>query len=315
MIAFVGLNTAIDKLIDVDELMPGRVVRAREVRAWPGGKGLHAAMCAATLGERVRLAGLVDASHRREFSDVLGACGVEFHAIETPGPLRTCLAIRDRSGRITEILEPGPSIDAEMCSRTIRAVVTACRDASVAVLSGSLPPGMSSSTYSELVSEFSNTRVLVDASGDLLRNAIEAGPYGIKPNRAEAEALTGATIDSPAAAARAARGLVTRGIRLVVISLGADGAVACWNNHVYYFAPPRVAAVNAVGAGDCLTGALAAGLARGDDIIDAVRLAVAAGTAKALSPETGLVRRANIDTLVAAIRVTQAKTEMPPLDG
>jgi len=304
MIGVVGLNTAIDKLIDVDELVPGRVTRARDVRAWPGGKGLHAAMCAATIAKDVRLAGLVDAPHRESFADALHASGVEFLAIEAPGTLRTCLAIRDKSGCITEILEPGPSIDADVCARALRAAATVCDGASVAVLAGSLPPGVSSTTYGDLVSEFPNTRMLVDASGELLRSAIDAGPYAIKPNRTEAEALVGATLDSPAAASRAARALVARGIRLVVISLGADGAVACWGDHAYHFAPPHVAAVNAVGAGDCLTGALAAGLARGDDIIDAVRLAVAAGTAKVLSPETGLVRRADIDAVLPAIRVT-----------
>ncbi len=66
MIGVVGLNTAIDKLIDVDELVPGRVTRARDVRAWPGGKGLHAAMCAATIAKDVRLAGLVDGDSRQE---------------------------------------------------------------------------------------------------------------------------------------------------------------------------------------------------------------------------------------------------------
>ncbi len=40
-------------------------------------------------------------------------------------------------------------------------------------------------------------RAVVDASGDLLRNAIEAGPYCIKPNSAQAEALTGPRLDSP----------------------------------------------------------------------------------------------------------------------
>jgi 1-phosphofructokinase family hexose kinase len=304
MIAVIGLNTAIDKLLDVDDLTRGLVIRARAVRAWPGGKGVHAAMCAAALGERVRLTGLVDAPHRASFDEALRARGVEFHAVNTPGPLRTCLAIRDRSGCITEILEPGPSIDAEVCETALRAALTACRDVKVAVFSGSLPPGMSSSTYRGLVSELANVRAVVDASGDLLRNAIEAGPYCIKPNRAEAEALTGTRLDSPAAAACAGRSLLARGVRLVVISLGAGGAIACWNNRAYHFAPPEVAAVNAVGAGDCLAGALAAGLARGDDLIDAVRLAIAAATAKVLSPEIGLVRRADIDALAPTIRVS-----------
>lgn len=304
MIAVAGINTAIDTLIDIDALTPGLVIRARQCRAWPGGKGAHAAICAAALGENVRLAGLVDAPHRESFTAWLRARGVDFHAIDTPAPLRTCLAIRDGTGAITEILGPGPFIDADVHRIALDTVLTVCREASVAVLSGSLPPGMPSDTYRDLIFRLSDTRVLVDASGDLLRHALEAAPYLIKPNRTEAEALTRITLDTPHSAARAAQALMATGVRLIVISLGAHGAIACWEKHVCHITSPEVAAVNAVGAGDCLMGAVAAGLGRGDDILDALRLGVAAGTAKVLSPETGGVRRDDIDAVLPGIRVT-----------
>jgi 1-phosphofructokinase family hexose kinase len=305
MIAVVGLNTAIDKLLDVDSLNPGLVIRAREVRAWPGGKGAHAALCAAVLGQEVRLSGLIDAAHRRSFTEWLGARGVVFHGIETATPIRTCLAIRDLAGSITEILEPGAAIDESAVAEILAAAVASCENAGVAVLSGSLPPGMSPLTYRDLVRRLSRTRVIVDASGDRLRHAFEAQPFAIKPNRAEAEALTGTTFDSPASAARGARGLASGGIPLVVISLGAEGAVASWGGRAYHVSPPQVAALNAVGAGDCLVGALAAGVARGEEIVDALRLGVAAGTAKLLSAETGIVQREHVDAVLPATRVTR----------
>ena len=62
--------------------------------------------------------------------------------------------------------------------------------------------------------------------------------------------------------------------------------------------------LNDVGAGDCLVGALAAALARGDDIAEAIRLGVTAGTAKVLSPETGEVRRSDIEALLPSVRLT-----------
>jgi 1-phosphofructokinase family hexose kinase len=304
MIAVAGLNSAIDKLLDVDALTPGRVLRARETHAWPGGKGVHVATCAAALDQPVRLTGLVDDGHREWFAAWLRARHVEFHAIDTPTPIRTCLAVRESSGRITEILEAGPAIESQVAEAAFHTVVNVCRKASVAVLSGSLPPGMSGGAYRGIVAALTDTRVLVDASGTLLRQTLTARPFAVKPNRTEAEELTGIRIDSPTSAAAAARTLVESGVRLGVISLGAEGAVACWDGRACHLSPPIVAAVNEVGAGDCLLGAIAAALGRGDDLLDALRLGVAAGTAKVRCPETGGVRRADIDAVLPAVRVT-----------
>lgn len=305
MISVVAFNSAIDRLIDVETLVPGTAMRASRVQAWPGGKGAHAAMCAAALGEPVRLVGFVDAPHRDTFVSWLAERGVEFHPIEMPGRLRTCLALRERDGRITEILEPGPPIDAALASTATTAAAHTCAGATAVILSGSVPAGMSQGTYEGLLSRFPHGRVIVDASGELLRRALAAMPFCVKPNRAEAEALTGERLDSPAGAGRAARTLLSSGCSLAVISLGAEGAVAAWDSHVFHIAAAPVAAVNAVGAGDCLAGGIAVGLARGGTILDALRLGVAAGTAKTLSPETGIVRREHIDSIMQATEATE----------
>jgi tagatose 6-phosphate kinase len=163
---------------------------------------------------------------------------------------------------------------------------------------------MSSRTYADMIRTLDTTRVLVDASGDLLRHAIAARPFAVKPNQAEAQALTGTRIDSPAAAAAAARSIGREGVRLVIISLGADGAVASWDDRACHCTAAAVERVNDVGAGDCLVGGVAAALARGDEIEDAIRLGVAAGTAKVLSRETGGVERSNIDGLLPSVRLS-----------
>ena len=304
MIGVAGLNSAIDKLIDVDVLTPGRVLRTRDIHAWPGGKGLHVATCAAALDQPVRLTGLIDDGHRDWFAAWLRARHVEFHAIDTPTPIRTCLAIRESAGRITEILEAGPAIEAEVADAAFHTAVNVCRKASIAVLSGSLPPGIPADTYRGIVAALPNTRVLVDATGEVLRQAFTARPFAAKPNRLEAEEATGIRIESEASAAAAARMLVESGVQLGIISLGAEGVVACWEGRTCRLTPPIVAAINAVGAGDCLLGGIAAALARGDAIVDALRLGVAAGTAKVLYPETGGVRRSDIDALLPEVRVS-----------
>lgn len=303
MIAVASFNTAVDKLLEVDELRPGAVLRARAATEWPGGKGVHAALCAAALGQKVRLAGVIDASHRSWFVSWLRGRKVQFVGVEIDRPVRTCLTIRDGQGRTTEIREAGPPVNQKTWRALSARFVKLGREAKVAVLSGSVPPDVPQSAYRDVVSELSGVKVVVDTGGDLLRQAIEARPFCIKPNRQEAEALTGMALDSPRHAADAARELASRGVPLVIVSMGAAGAVACWKQRVCHVVPPTVQALNVVGAGDCATAGVAVGLARGRAIEEVLRLGVAAGTAKTLSPEIGLVRREDIDRILPDVRL------------
>jgi 1-phosphofructokinase family hexose kinase len=294
-----GFNTSIDKALEVDDLRPGAVHRARRAQAWPGGKGLHVALTVAALGEEVRLVGAIDEAHRRQFEDVLGARGVEFHGVEA-SEVRTCLAVRDQKGaRITEILEPGPELDEETREELRARFLASARASALAVLSGSVPPGFDEGIYGDLVAALreGGVRCLVDASGGLLRGAVEARPFLIKPNREEAEALTGEVVDSPSAAARVARALAARDIDIVIVSLGAAGAVAAGDGRVAqaWVSVPR--ATHPVGSGDCLLGGVAAGLVRGQPMDEVLRLGVACGAANTMSAETGWVRREDVDAL------------------
>jgi 1-phosphofructokinase family hexose kinase len=304
MIAVAGFNTSIDKLLLLDDLVPGSVVRARDAQAWPGGKGVHVALAAAVLGEKVRLCGLIDRTQHDWFASWLRDRAVEFHGIEFSGPVRTCLTIHDRRGRTTEIREPGPAIDDTVWERTVSGFKRACVEARVAVLSGSVPPGAPQSAYRAMVADLSPLPVLVDAAGDLLRLAIRARPFCVKPNREEADALTRIPLGSTTDAVRAARALAERGVQLVIISLGEKGAVACWENRVCQLTPPSVRAINVVGAGDCLLAGVAVGLARGHGMDDVLRLGVACGTAKVLSPEIGIIRRADVEVVLPQVRIS-----------
>lgn len=300
MITVGGFNTSVDKALDVDDLRPGAVHRVRRVQAWPGGKGLHVALTVAALGEPVRLVGLIDGAHRREFEDVLGARGVEFHGVAIRGALRTCLAVRDQGGaRVTEILEPGPALDPSSREELRSRFLALARAAPLAVLSGSVPPGLDDGTYGELVTTLreAGVRCLVDASGGLLQGAVGARPFLVKPNREEAEALSGEAVDGPPAAARVARTLGERGIAMVVVSLGAGGAVAARDGRVWHARVSVPEAAHPVGSGDCLLGGIAVGLARGHGIEDVIGLGVACGAANTLTAETGWLRREDVDVL------------------
>jgi tagatose 6-phosphate kinase len=295
-----GFNTSVDKTLELDLLTPGAVHRVRRVQSWPGGKGLHVALTVAALGEPVRLVGLIDAAHRGEFESALAARGVTFAGVETGGALRTCLALRDQEGaRITEILEPGPEVDTDTREELCTRFLTLARESSLAVLSGSLPPGFHEGAYGELVAALRDgpVRTLVDASGGLLRRAVEARPFLVKPNREEAAALSGEPIEGTKAAARVARALAARGVGLPIVSLGAAGAVAVSEGRAVHASVSVPRAAYPVGSGDCLLGGVAVALARGEGLEDVLRLGVACGAANTLRAETGWVRREDVEAL------------------
>jgi 1-phosphofructokinase family hexose kinase len=272
---------------------------------WPGGKGLHIAATAAALGEPVRLIGIVGPGQADMFDRFLRQRGVEFHPIPTACDMRTCLAIRDASGRTTELLEEGPLIDEDSVTMFRDLFLSSALESRIAVLAGSLPRGAPDDLYGSLTSAIagSSTPVLIDSSGPRLRLGIEAHPYGVKPNRAEAAELLARPVEGADDALAAARDIAARGVRLVVISLGEEGFVASWDGTLYRGAVPENRCLNDVGAGDCLVGGLAVGITRGLDRLETLKLAAACGAAKVLREETGLVTNDDVVRLLPGVTV------------
>jgi len=308
MITVGGFNSSIDRALDVDALVLGQVNRVRGARRYVGGKGVHVALTIAALGEPAALVGLIDEEHRREFDDFLGAHGVTFHGIRAPGSIRSCLALREPFGaRTTEILEPGPTLDETTRGALCERFLASCAESSFGILTGSLPPGFGAEAYAELVARLrpAGGRCLVDASGELLLQAAEAHPFLVKPNREEAESLSGRAIDGARAAAGVARELQAGGIEVVIVSLGAAGAVAARGGEAVHAWVELPEAKYPVGSGDCLLGGVAVGFARGAGLLDALRLGVACGAANTLTAETGYLRADDVETLRGQVQTTR----------
>jgi ribokinase len=137
----------------------------------------------------------------------------------------------------------------------------------------------------------------VRLAGEETTVVVNAAPYVAVPgdmwrgvdvvvcNRAEASALTGHTIRSVEDALTAGEAACRYGPRAAVIMLGSHGAVAVGPGFAEHISAPAVRAVDTTGAGDALVGVLACGLARGDDLVAAVRSGVA--TASATTEHSG----------------------------
>ncbi len=106
----------------------------------------------------------------------------------------------------------------------------------------------------------------------------------LTPNEVEAELLTDREVRSPDDAEAAGRALIARGVSTVVVTLGAAGAVAVDASGTVRVPGFPVAAIDTVGAGDAFSGTLAASLAAGASIADALLVANAAGALTCTRP-------------------------------
>ena len=309
MITVVGINTAIDHLMRVDALHLGEVNRTVHEQVLPGGKGLHVAQTIAALGEPVQLIGLIDAAHRNLTARRMSERGVLFHGVEIDAPLRHCIALQDADGRITEVLGQGPQLGERDRAALQRAFRLALAESELVILSGSLPRGLTTDTYAELAQQVhaAGKRCLVDASGEVLRQAVAAQPFLLKPNRDEAEALFGRSVGDLDAAVTALRELAARGVAMPVLSLGAQGALGMDESGVWHAAVELEQVRNTVGSGDCFLAGMAVAIKRGEPLREALRLAVACGAANAMDVETGYVRPDQVEALLGRVRVREWK--------
>jgi 1-phosphofructokinase len=171
--------------------------------------------------------------------------------------VRTNVSLVEPDGTVTKINEPGPRLSEE--DRQWLLATTLAQGGDFIAAGGSLPPGLPTDFYAELVDR-SSRPVAVDTSGDALKAVADAGAWLLKPNLDELADLVGQRPQTLADVVEAAQTLRTRGTESVLVSLGADGAVLVDSGATHgevIVDRPR----NTVGAGDALlAGFLAGGL-------------------------------------------------------
>ena len=292
MILFVAANPSVDRLYALERLTVGAIHRPELVVVVPGGKGLNAARAAARLGGRVTAVGIVGGRAGEWIRDGIESRGIEARWAFSKAETRTCVSIVDRStGAMTEIYERGEAIDKAAWDELVRLVEReiALGDIAAMALSGSLPPGAPADGFARLASiaGAAQVPVLADTYGPALSAVLAERPALVKVNADEATSATGAAVTDAMSAARAARTLLDLGAATAIVTLGPEGAVVATAVGASLLEPPAIRGAYPVGSGDAFLGGMAVGFARGDGMIEAARLGLAAGIANALVPGAG----------------------------
>lgn len=292
MIYTLTLNPALDKTLLATGLEPGTINRAQVLRLDWGGKGINVSRALRNLGQQSTATGFLGGAAGALLEQGLAELNIATAFIRVAGETRTNLTIHDQSrGRLIKLNEAGPPITAQDIATLQDRIRALAAPGDLWVLAGKLPPGAPDKLYASLISllQGQGACALLDTSGEPLRLGCAAKPYLIKPNRAEAEQLLGRELTDFAELCRALRDLLGLGIPLVLLSLGAEGAmVAEAGGDAFWARPPQVAARSNIGAGDSLLAGFVWATVKGWPLAEAIRWAAAAGTAATLEEGSGV---------------------------
>jgi 1-phosphofructokinase family hexose kinase len=293
MIVCLAANPSIDKLFEIDRLVKGDIHRPAGFVQVAGGKGLNVARAAHALGADVRAVSILRGHAGKWLEEQLDAEGVAGVHVWAHAENRSSLSVADReTGGLTEFYEHGAVVPPSAWVELMHAAASLFGRAGWLTISGSLPRGAPDDGYRDLVREAraAGVKVAVDAEGERLRLALEAGPDVVKVNQAEAREL----LDVPTArreealtAAQKIRGLAGGDGHAGLVTRGADGVVLAAPDGTLLEGALYVRGRYPVGSGDAFLAGLVTALDRGRGWEEALRLALAAATANAELPGAG----------------------------
>jgi len=290
------LNPSLDANTSIDQVVAERKLRCEKLEFEPGGGGVNVSRALLRLGGRSIACYPQGGATGKIIGDLLEKEGVERHTVPIAGWTRENFIVFERAtGRQYRFGTPGPDIADEEWNRLSKELETLQPRPDFLVASGSLPPGAPEDFLAGVaeLGRRTSCKVILDSSGESFARAIEKSKvFLIKPNLREFRGLIGRDVQGGSELEKAAAQLVEQGrVEVVVVSLGAGGAIVATGDGVEHLRAPTVKIESKVGAGDSQVAGMVLSLARDAELRYAARFGVAAGAAAVMTPGTELCRR------------------------
>ena len=306
MILTVCLSPCVDVTIELDSLNVGKVNIVKNKSLSFTGKALNVAIGVARLGAEAYATGFMYNENGAMFERALDKEGVPFAFVWNGGRVRENYKFIDKRSMLTEINDIGEHVAGEKLSELLQMTRNLSSRSEVTVISGGLPRGVDAGYYREIFRAVDPKSLrIADTEGAKMFAALEAGIDLVKPNLEELEETLGREFKDKDDMLAGCREILDRGAKIVLLSLGKDGAVITDGSKNYYCKSINVAVKSTVGAGDGMVAAAAVMLKNGADLPDILRAGVAAGTATVTTFETISFTRSKYDEIFQSLSVTE----------
>ncbi len=297
-------SPCIDKSTSVQSLIPEKKLLCSVPIMEPGGGGINVARAIKKLGGEASAAYPSGGYTGKFFTQLLEKENITSIIIDTVHETRENIIVVDEStNNQYRFGMPGTELlknEWQACLKAVEGI----KNAEFIIASGSLPPGVPLDIYAQLakIAKQNKAKLIIDASGEALKKALEEGIYLLKPNLGELSALVGEKELQPNAVKDVAQSIVAQGnCEVMVVSMGAAGAMLVTKDIVKTVTPPPVVRKSTVGAGDSMVAGITFYLSKGKSLIEAVQYGVACGTAATMNDGTELCKKQDVDKLFAII--------------
>lgn len=302
----ITMNPCLDKSTSVDNVVAERKLRCARLRIEPGGGGINVSRALKRLGEDSTALYPSGGAAGHVLEELLHEEHILQEPLEISGLTRESFIVYEESStQQYRFGVPGPEMLRTEWQGFMKRLEQTDFKPDYIVCSGSLPPGVPEDFYAG-VSRWGKTngaKTILDTSGKPLISACREGVFLVKPNLRELEVIGGEAIENEEQQEGLARRLVEdRCCEVVVVSLGAAGALLVWKEGVERIRTPTVPIRSKVGAGDSMVAGITAALVRTWELPDAVRFGVAAGAAAVMTPGTELCGMEDTERLYRQIR-------------
>jgi 1-phosphofructokinase family hexose kinase len=315
VILTVTLNPALDRTMTVPSFQAGFRHRATDTVILPGGKGINVARAIKILGRPVIATGFLGGRKGDQILADLNSEGILCDFVRIADESRLSTAVVDpATGAVTEITEQGPEIRPEELGLMYEKLEYLSKAADVAVLAGSVPPGLDDDCYAQMIQQLRRLGMTIFfyTYGEPLRQGIKAGPEYVFPKLVEAEKVIGYEFTGMDDRIHAARRMREMGGGSIVITFryGCVAELAEGDgSRTFIGRMPAVDVVSAMGWGDALVGGYAVRLMEGDAPTECLRFGLGCAAASLTRHGAGVFAPNDAAELAGAVELEEVPTE------
>jgi 6-phosphofructokinase 2 len=302
----ITFSPSVDKSASVSAMQPDIKMRCSATNSEPGGGGINVARVINRLGGDVTAIFPSGGYTGMFFNHLLENEKVPFVNIQSKNETKENFVILDQSTQLEyRFGMPSNELLEEEWKNVLKAIENH-KNVDFIIASGSLPPGISVDIYAQLskIAKSNNAKFIVDTSGEALKNAVDEGVYLLKPNIEELGILLDIKDLKPENIEVGARDLIQKNnIEIIVVSLGANGAILITKDETHTLKPPKVKVKSTIGAGDSMVAGIIFGLSNNLHLIECLQYGIACGTATTMNLGSALCEKTDVLKLLKKIKL------------